>query len=176
MQVPFTQWIDQQPWTMGEFRIPGSDTPIQLQLGNTRKPIPAIVQLDRFELVPYAGDFTPQSAMRDFKSHLTLIDTSTGTGRPATAHLNSPVYFERAMGSGLLAKILPDESWLLYQNQWDPEGQQFTVLGVGNRPGVRTMTVACVMIVSGLLYAFYVKPILIRRAKERVQRQHAERR
>ncbi len=172
VQVPFTQWIDQQAWQLGEVHIPGAQTPIQLQLGNTKRPIPAVVQLDSFELVPYAGDFTPQSAMRDFKSHLTLIDARTGHQRPATAHLNSPVYFETAMG-GPLGKIWPKESWLLYQNQWDPEGQQFTVLGVGNRPGVVTMTVACVMIVMGLLYAFYVKPIIIRRMKQKALEQYS---
>jgi hypothetical protein len=172
VQVPFTQWIDQQAWNLGEVHIPGSDTPIQLQLGNTKRPIPAVVQLDRFELVPYAGDFTAQSTMRDFKSHLTLID-ATGAEMPATAHMNAPVYFERPAGGGLLGKIWPGESWLLYQNQWDPEAQSFTVLGVGNRPGTKTMTVACAMIVIGLLYAFYLKPIIIRRAKERALQNYA---
>ena len=173
VQVPFTQWIDQQAWSLGEVDIPGSDASVQLQLGNTKKSIPAMVQLDEFELVPYAGDFTAQSAMRDFKSHLTLIDSATGAETRATAHMNSPVYFDAPVAGGLLGKIWPSESWLLYQNQWDPEGQAFTVLGVGNRPGVATMTVACVMIVTGLLWAFYLKPVIIRRAKERALRQYA---
>lgn len=167
VQVPFTQWSDQAPWRFGEVRVPGADVPVRLQLGNTRRRIPTIVQLDRFELVPYAGDFTTQSTMRDFKSHLTLIDSATGRETPATAHLNSPVYFKSPVSSGVLGKIWPHDSWLLYQAQWDPEGQQFTVLGVGNRPGSTTMTFACVMIVSGLLYAFYAKPIIIRRMKEK---------
>ena len=49
------------------------------------------------------------------------------------------------------------------------------MLGVGNRPGVTTMTVACVMIVTGLLYAFYLKPVLIRRMKERAIAQYGRR-
>jgi len=32
-----------------------------------------------------------------------------------------------------------------------------STIGVGNRPGVMVMTVGCIMIVLGLLYAFYVK-------------------
>ena len=62
VQVPFTQWIDQQAWSLGEVDIPGSDASVQLQLGNTKKSIPAMVQLDEFELVPYAGDFTAHLA------------------------------------------------------------------------------------------------------------------
>ena len=173
VNVPFAQWPDLQGWTLGEVRIPGSPAPVQLQLGNMRKPIPATVKLERFELVPYAGDFTPESAMRDFKSHLTLTDRTSGAVREATAHLNSPVYFDHQMFTGLLGRIWPDESWLLYQSQWDPEGQRFTVLGVGNRPGVMTMTVGCTMVVTGLLWAFYVKPILIRRMKEKALAAHA---
>ena len=173
IEVPFTQWIDHEPWRFGEVHIPGSSERLRLQLGNTRRNIPTIVQLDSFELVPYAGDFTPQSNMRDFKSHITLIDRTTGQQRQATAHLNSPVYFSAPVLAGALGKVWPNESWLLYQSQWDPEGQRFTVLGVGNRPGVMTMITACVMIVSGLLYAFYAKPLIIRRMKARALAQYA---
>lgn len=165
VEVPFTQWIDHEPWRFGEVHIPGSRELVRLQLGKTRRNIPAIVQLDSFELVPYAGDFTPNSNMRDFRSHITLIDRASGQERKATAHLNSPVYFDAPVMAGMLGRIWPNESWLLYQSQWDPEGQRYTVLGVGNRPGVTTMIGACVMIVTGLLYAFYAKPLIVRRMK-----------
>ena len=172
IEVPFTQWIDQEPWRFGEVHIPGSSELVRLQLGNTRRNIPAIVQLDSFELIPYAGDFTPQSNMRDFRSHITLINKGSGDERKATAHLNSPVYFDAPVLAGALGKIWPNESWLLYQNAWDPEGQRYTVLGVGNRPGTTTMISACVMIVAGLLYAFYAKPVIIRRMKARALAQY----
>jgi hypothetical protein len=64
-----------------------------------------------------------------------------------------------------VGSLLPDESWLLFQSQWDPEDQAFTVLGVANRPGILTMTVGCVMITLGLIWAFYVKPVIINRRK-----------
>ncbi|HSV13230.1 MAG TPA: hypothetical protein VLI90_03175, partial [Tepidisphaeraceae bacterium] len=41
----------------------------------------------------------------------------------------------------------------------------WTILGVGNRPGVRVMILGCCMIVAGVLYAFYAKPYIIRRMK-----------
>ena len=39
-----------------------------------------------------------------------------------------------------------------------------TVFGVGNRQGIWPMTLGCVLITAGCLYAFYVKPVLKRRA------------
>jgi hypothetical protein len=178
--VPYSQWPDQAPWRMGHLDVPGFEEPVQLQLANTRKLIgtwasPSVeVTLDRFELIPYAGDFTSQSTMRDFRSHLTLVNRGTGATTNETAYLNNPVYFTVPY-PGLLGKIWPSQSWLLYQNQWDPEGQQFTVLGVGNRPGISVMITGCVLIVAGLLWAFYVKPILIRRAKARALAAHTAR-
>ncbi|MBK8913531.1 MAG: hypothetical protein IPM64_02840 [Phycisphaerales bacterium] len=43
---------------------------------------------------------------------------------------------------------------------------RFTVLGVGNRRGIWPMTVGCVLITLGSLYAFYVKPLLLRRRRD----------
>jgi hypothetical protein len=75
--------------------------------------------------------------------------------------MNHPVYFG-------------DGSWLFFQAQWDPDGQRWTILGVGNRPGVNVMICGCVMIVSGVLYAFYAKPIIIRRMKRNALQKAAE--
>ncbi|MCS7033366.1 MAG: hypothetical protein NZ561_05140, partial [Phycisphaerae bacterium] len=103
----------------------------------------------------------------------TLRITSFETGEEFTdvAHMNHPVYIKRKA-----AWFLPAESWLLFQAQWDPGGQQWTVLGVGNRPGVFTMTLGSVLIGAGLLYAFYVKPIIVARMKRRAiqQAEHAK--
>jgi len=62
---------------------------------------------------------------------------------------------------------LGDTYWTLFQAQWDPNGQRFTVLGVGNRPGVWIMTAGCVVLTVGLMYAFYAKPLIVRRMKEK---------
>jgi hypothetical protein len=90
--------------------------------------------------------------MRDFRSTLIVQDPRTGADYTAVAHMNNPVYF----GGG---------SWLFFQAQFDPE-QRYTVLGVGNRPGVRMMITGFAMIVIGLMYAFYLKPVIIRRMKQ----------
>ena len=42
-------------------------------------------------------------------------------------------------------------------------GMAFTGLGVGNRQGVVTQLAGCILAVSGMIYAFYIKPIIKRR-------------
>ncbi len=156
--VPFSRWAMEAPWQGGAVPLEGTPLVLQMQLGNTPLQMPARVTLDRFELVNYMGG-TPQTTnlFRDFKSHLTIVDRQTGQKREAVAHMNNPVYFGG----------LGDSYWTLFQAEWDPEGQRYTVLGVGNRPGVWVMTLGCVMICVGLLWAFYLKPILIRRMKQK---------
>ena len=164
VHVPYTQWPDQAPWQPAQVDVPGLTAPLELQLANTRLPAPAQITLESFELVPYAGDFTSNSAMRDFRSNLTVDPIGPQEGFAAQAKLNNPVYLDIPV-AGPLADVWPAQSWLLFQSQWDPERQAFTVLGVANRPGITTMVVGCVMIVLGLMWAFYVKPALLRRRK-----------
>ena len=66
-----------------------------------------------------------------------------------------------------------------FQAQWDPPsaprfggdppsaGLNFTVLGVGNRNGVLLQLIGCAIAVLGMLYAFYYKPVLRRRIRDR---------
>ena len=61
------------------------------------------------------------------------------------------------------------------QARWDPSNPDFTALQVGNRPFTTNMMVACGMIFGGLLYAFYIKPIIIRRMKANALRAAANR-
>jgi hypothetical protein len=151
--VPFAQDSAETRWEAGVVDLPDGTT-LQLQLGNTRLQLPAKLTLRKFELVPFRGGDPddPRSIMRDFRSTLGVLDPRTGEEATAVAHMNNPVYF----GGG---------SWLFFQAQFDP-GQRYTVLGVGNRPGVWIMLTGFVMIVVGLMYAFYLKPLIIRRMKQ----------
>ena len=51
----------------------------------------------------------------------------------------------------------------------------YTGLGVGNRHGILAMLLGAIMIVMGTFFAFYIKPVLIRRHKERVAMKRADR-
>ena len=137
---------------------------VKLQLGYTCRPLPVSLLLKNFEMVPYSGGMATSNTMfRDFKSTLELTD---GDGHVETdvTSLNSPIYYDHG-------------NWIFFQAGYDPDGQSSTI-GVGNRPGVVVMLCGCVMIVLGLLYAFYVKPVVIRRMKaaaiERAGRKKAE--
>ncbi len=46
-------------------------------------------------------------------------------------------------------------------------GLNYTVLGVGNRHGIYTQLAGCTISVFGMIYAFYVKPVIRRRHLER---------
>jgi hypothetical protein len=139
------------PWSMGVVQIPGASAALQLQLGYTCRPMPVALKLQKFELIPYDGGFVGGSGLfRDFRSTLEMTDPD-GRTETAVASLNDPIYYNHG-------------AWIFFQAGYDPDGQSSTI-GVGNRPGVLIMLFGCVMIVGGLLYAFYVKPIVIRRMK-----------
>jgi hypothetical protein len=172
--VPYSQYVAEESWNDSAtqdgrtvagsemIEIPGAHAALQLRLGQEYDWLPARLTLDRFDAVPYDGmGSTGSSLMRDFCSTLTIEDHRTGEKTTDVAHMNHPVYFG-------------DGSWLFFQAQWDPEGQRWTILGVGNRPGVPVMIGGCVMIVVGVLYAFYVKPVIIRRMKEKAIRKAGE--
>lgn len=169
VHVPFTQWTAEafMPWKGDEIWLPGANKPLRLQLGNALVGIPAAVTVEKFELVPYPGGTKQAGLMRDFKSTLRVVDADTALELVGVAHMNNPVYFEHKR-----PWYLPDQSWILFQSGWNQEaGESLTILGVGNRPGVVTMTLGSVMIGVGLLWAFYVKPILIARNKRRAMEQ-----
>jgi len=66
--------------------------------------------------------------------------------------MNSPIYFD-------------DGRWLFFQSAWDPDQQKFSIIGVGTRPAVNVMLCGCVMIFAGLMYAFWIKPVIIANMK-----------
>jgi hypothetical protein len=128
--------------------------------------MPARVRLDNFELVKYPGATENSTMHRDFKSTVTITDWTTRAEHVDTAHMNNPIYFGKAPYVPSFLNFLSARYWTLFQAQWDPNGQRFTVLGVGNRPGVVIMTLGCILMTIGLMYAFYVKPIIIERMKK----------
>ncbi|MDH3283904.1 MAG: hypothetical protein OEQ13_04125 [Acidobacteriota bacterium] len=64
--------------------------------------------------------------------------------------------------------------WWFFQSTWDPPDEQrsyagmnYTGLGVGNRRGVAIMLAGSIMTVLGTFWAFYIKPLLLRRRLDR---------
>lgn len=141
---------------------------VEVMLSRESRPLPARVALDDFILTSHVGGFEPgkMGSIRDWTSLLRFEDPSQPDGWSASQSIstNSPT---------------EHKGYWYFQSFWDPPraprfrgdtgsgGMNFTGLGVGNREGVYVQLAGCCISVVGMLYAFYVKPILRRRMKQR---------
>lgn len=136
----------------------------ELLYSRRRMPMPEAVVLDDFEVRSRIGGFTGETtSIRDWTSHLRFVKSEGGVSEAYKVHMNNPAEHE-----GL---------WY-FQSQWDPPdparredevdslGLNHTVLGVANRRGVYVQLLGTIMTVVGLIYAFYVKPVIKRRRLE----------
>jgi hypothetical protein len=112
--------------------------------------LPAPVALEEFQLEVYPGG----EKERDYKS-LVRFHENGRWSEIEEVHSNNPT---------------EHDGWWYFQSTWDPPderagyaGMNYTGLGVGNRHGVGTMLLGSVLTVLGTLWAFYVKPVILRR-------------
>lgn len=131
---------------------------VEVMCTRERRPLPNPVMLEEFVLTANVGGFTgDMSSIRDWTS-IIRFDGPDGWSDPARVETNEP-----AAHSGLR----------FFQAYWDAPrdgsaGMSFTGLGVGNRRGVVLQLAGCIVAVIGMIYAFYVKPIIKRRRRDRV--------
>jgi len=129
---------------------------IEMMYSRRSAPLPAPVALERFEIDSHIGGFTGStSSILNWRSIVTFLD---GNETELAVSVNDPKSF--------------GEFWF-FQSQWDPpdsasSGLNYTVLGVGNRHGVFTMLFGCCLTVAGMLWAFYVKPMIKRKRQQAV--------
>jgi hypothetical protein len=135
---------------------------IEMVLSRNRVPLPYPVVLDDFELTSHVGGFSGRtSSIRNWTS-LVRFDEGEGLTDTMRVSVNEPA---------------EHGGYWYFQAQWDPPmqprfagdppsaGLNYTVLGVGNRNGVGVQLIGCCIAVAGMLYAFYLKPILRRRKR-----------
>jgi hypothetical protein len=138
---------------------------VEMLFSRQRLPLGTDVSLEEFVLTSHVGGFTGRtSTIRDYTSRVRFRD-SAGWSDPIAVSVNDPVEH--------------DGLWY-FQAPWDPpdsaaaEGERaslglnYTVLGIGNRNGVHVQLLGCVIAVAGMIYAFYVKPVIKRRRQEEV--------
>ncbi len=130
---------------------------IEMLFSRESYPLPYDVALEDFRVIEHVGGFTgATNSVRDWQSVVRFREGDSWSGTQAVS-MNKPV---------------DNRGWSFFQAQWDPPeppnspGLNYTVLGVGNRHGVNAMLATSTLIVIGLIYAFYVKP-LIRRRQQR---------
>ncbi|MBL0926470.1 MAG: hypothetical protein IBJ11_02305 [Phycisphaerales bacterium] len=151
--------------------LPGGRV-VELMFGRERKRLPAPVVLHDFELATEVGGFTGSTlSIRDWTSRVRFWK-----GDPARRGADAWTAPEPISVNNPLSR----QGLWFFQAYWDaprPErpgvpasaGLNFTGLGVGNREGVHLQLFGCVLSVAGMIYAFYVKPIIRRRRIERVR-------
>jgi hypothetical protein len=88
--------------------------------------------------------------------------------------------------AGWLGTRLGPAQYKFSQNGWDPTGwnetqarvasgelprpsARFTILGVGNNPGIYIIALGAILMSVGVPWAFYIKPWLVRRKKAKIQ-------
>jgi hypothetical protein len=128
---------------------------MEVVFSRTSQALPAPIALDRFEIDSHLGGFSGRtSSILDWRSIVQILD---GKSDPMSVSVNEPKQYQ--------------DYWF-FQSQWDPPdstsaGLNYTVLGVGNRHGVFIMLLGCCLAVSGMIWAFFVKP-MIKRKRQRV--------
>lgn len=155
------------------------------------------LQLVEFEMISYEH----RGAPRDFRSMVRVIPSDDPSrSRIKEASLNSPMMapyswdpersFWENVAWRLVAGLNPGQ-FKFSQAMWDQgnweqtqamadRGElprpyaQWTILGVGNNPGIHVIAFGSVMVGVGIPWAFYLKPWLVRREKRRIQEALAE--
>ncbi len=136
------------------FRL-ADGTHVEVVFSRERRPLPNPVALDAFTLDTHIGGYSGAvSAIRNYESRLRFLDNGQWS-KPTTIAVNQPTEF-----GGM---------WF-FQSMWDKPpndnptgGMNYTGLGVGNRNGVYVQLAGCVLAVIGMIFAFYVKPVIKRR-------------
>ncbi|RLS45359.1 MAG: hypothetical protein DWH85_03200 [Planctomycetota bacterium] len=138
----------------------------EILFSRRRLPLPSAVALETFTLTSHVGGFTGQtSTIRDYTSQLRFGKADGTWSAPQAVSVNQPIEH--------------DGLWF-FQAQWDPPdagqeglpasaGLNFTVLGVGTREGVWLQLTGAILAAIGMCYAFYVKPVIKRRAIEKTK-------
>ncbi|MGN6367915.1 MAG: hypothetical protein ACTHN5_06605 [Phycisphaerae bacterium] len=133
--------------------IPGIG-PVGFILSTTCRALPSTLQLADFKAIKYPG------ASRTYLNYISTLKVSPSDGPEKTLQpeLNDPA---------------EDQGLYYFQAAWDGDQNaspdaRFSVIGVGNRPGVWTMAVGALLMILGIGYAFYVKPILLNKKKHQL--------
>ena len=161
---------------------------LELIFSRRRYQLPFAMKLRDFEMTPYAGSNMP----RDFQSNVLIADTASDgmiTEQPTvhSAHLNNPIVYHPGNAGLRLGRVK------ISQTGWDPppeamppaeanakdaqgrfvNQQRFTILGIGNNVGAGIIAAGCIMVVLGIPWAFWIKPVLVRRQARKLQQELA---
>lgn len=187
--LPFTKYFGVLTEAERSVTLPDGRT-ITLVLGRLRHQLPFAARLVDFEMLSYDHRGSP----RDYQSTV-RVETSEGPYEH-TVSLNAPLRApfmwsqERGLAGNLLGSLaagLSPNQFKLSQAGWDAQGwartqkladegvldrpfASFTILQVGNNPGIHAVALGGVLVALGIPWAFYLKPYLVRRRSEKIRR------
>lgn len=175
---------------------------IELAFGRLWHPLPGLaLQLADFEMMPYPHssqpqDFRSELLVTKFDESGRVLTTErryTSLNEPL---LESPFHWENGRSllsnaTGWIASTLGDTRFKFSQSGWDSAGWaetkdradrgelkraygRFTILGVGNNPGIKIIALGAVLTCLGIPWAFYVKPWIMKRRKLALAKAAAE--
>jgi hypothetical protein len=139
----------------------------EVVLSRKRLALPNPIAMEDFTLDTHAGGYTGNTlTIRNYVSRLRFLDQGKWT-EPTSMAVNSPTEYG---------------GYWYFQSTWDrPDqnaagaGMNYTGLGIGNRHGVHVQLLGCCVAVAGMIFAFYIKPVLKRRrvAQSRARTSHS---
>jgi len=141
------------------FRLPGGDA-VEVLFSRERRRLPTSIALSAFDLDTHIGGYTGDvSTIRNYVSQLAFLTEGGTWTKPEPIRVNGPTEYG---------------GYWYFQSSWDKPsrndpggGMNYTGLGVGNRNGVYIQLAGCCLSVAGMIFAFYVKPVIRRRRHER---------
>jgi hypothetical protein len=154
------------------------------------------VQLVDFEMFPYPHSDTPRDFRSDLRvirgwnsKRFETSDRYTSLNDPLLVRVPFEWNREHPVAANLIGSLLSvvaPNQYKFSQTGWDASGWRqsaarvasgelarpaatFTIIGVGNNPGIYVIAAGSVMMSLGIPWAFYVKPWILRRRKLRIQ-------
>lgn len=197
--LPFSRYLgiaDRNELAERSVRLPDGRR-FMLAFGRRMHRLPGfMIQLIDFTMLAYQH----RGAPRDYQSIVRVVPTDGSfEGFEHVTKLNAPLqapfmwsqqrnWIANALGT--IASRLSPRQFKFSQAGWDKGGWEqtqalvdagrlgrpsvrFTILGVGNNPGIHIIAAGGVLVSVGIPWAFYVKPWLLRRRKSALQRQVA---
>lgn len=200
--LPFSQYVTLQTDKRTQVTLPDGRT-IMLVFGRYQRPLPGFeLSLVDFEMIAYDHRGAPrdyQSVVRVSpnpfypgpKPHFKEFDHVIKLNNP----LRAPYHWDpdRSWLANSIVRLsagMNPNQFKLSQSGWDRSGwlssqklvdqgvldrpkANFTILGVGNNPGIHIIALGAIFMSVGIPWAFYFKPYLVRREKLRLAALHA---
>lgn len=195
--LPFTKFLNAGLGTEREMSLPDGRR-LRLAFGPLWRRLDGfMLQLVDFQMISYDH----RGAPRDYRSTVRVIPTD-GSFEAFThvtklnAPLTAPFLWSegRSIAGNVIGRLgagLNPRQYKFSQAGWDRDGWErtqaladagqrarpmasFTILGVGNNPGIHVIALGGILISAGIPWAFYIKPLLVRREKAVIQRRLAE--